>query len=110
MLNFDEYNLSSSDILLKFDSFLNKVFSNHNEFIIYDCVRNTEEDEEGNQIIIESDEYVATSFEGFTRIVAINYDIDLDIYEIIFVSPIDIDTRMADMESAMNFLLMGGNE
>lgn len=93
-------------------------FSNQDEFIIYDCVRNpiTDKagqpvvDENGIQQIVESDEFVATTFEGFTRIVAINYNLEYNYYEIIFVSPIDIDTRLADMESAMNFLLMGGNE
>ena len=88
---------------------IKNIFSNRDEFIVYDCVRNTEEDEKGNSVIVESDEYIATTFEGFTRIVAINYDIDLDIYEIVFISPIDIDARMADIESALNFLLMGGD-
>lgn len=89
-------------------------FSNQDEFIIYDCVRNQrpildENGEETGEIeIVETDEFVATTFGGFTRIVAINYNLEYNYYEIIFVSPIDIDTRLADMESAMNFLLMGG--
>lgn len=89
-------------------------FSNQDEFIIYDCVRNQQPilDENGEETgeieIVETDEFVATTFEGFTRIVAINYNLEYNYYEIIFVSPIDIDTRLADMESAMNFLLMGG--
>lgn len=95
---------------------IKREFSNHDEFIVYDCIKNMEKDEEGltklndagEPIIIESDEYVATTFEGFTRIVAINYDIDLDTYEVVLVSPMDIDARIADMETAMNFLLMGG--
>ena len=89
-------------------------FSNQDEFIIYDCVRNPnpiidENGEETGEVeIVETDEFVATTFEGFTRIVAINYNLEYNYYEIVFVSPIDIDTRLADMESAMNFLLMGG--
>lgn len=89
-------------------------FSNQDEFIIYDCVRNQQPildengEETGETEIVETDEFVATTFEGFTRIVAINYNLEYNYYEIIFVSPIDIDTRLADMESAMNFLLMGG--
>lgn len=89
-------------------------FSNQDEFIIYDCVRNPspildENGEETGEVeIVETDEFVATTFEGFTRIVAINYNLEYNYYEIVFVSPIDIDTRMSDLESAMNFLLMGG--
>lgn len=89
-------------------------FSNQDEFIIYDCVRNPspildENGEETGEVeIVETDEFVATTFEGFTRIVAINYNLEYNYYEIVFVSPIDIDVRMSDMEEAMNFLLMGG--
>lgn len=89
-------------------------FSNQDEFIIYDCVRNPspildENGEETGEVeIVETDEFVATTFEGFTRIVAINYNLEYNYYEIVFVSPIDIDTRMSDIEEAMNFLLMGG--
>lgn len=89
-------------------------FSNQDEFIIYDCVRNQQPildengEETGETEIVETDEFVATTFNGFTRIVAINYNLEYNYYEIVFVSPIDIDTRMADMESAMNFLLIGG--
>lgn len=89
-------------------------FSNQDEFIIYDCVRNpspilNENGEETGEVeIVETDEFVATTFEGFTRIVAINYNLEYNYYEIVFVSPIDIDVRMSDMEEAMNFLLMGG--
>lgn len=89
-------------------------FSNQDEFIVYDCVRNPspildENGEETGEVeIVETDEFIATTFEGFTRIVAINYNLEYNYYEIVFVSPIDIDTRMSDMEEAMNFLLMGG--
>lgn len=94
---------------------IRSVFSNLDEIIVYSCILNEdlERDENGNatgeKIFIETDEYIATRFEGFTRIIAINYNLEYDFYEIIFVSPIDIDTRMSDMEEAMNFLLMGGD-
>lgn len=83
------------------------IFSNHDEILVYDCVNKIDSD---TGEFYESDEFVATRFEGFTRIISINYDAEYDFYCITLVSPIDIDTRMADMESAMNFLLMGGDE
>lgn len=89
--------------------------SNQDEFIVYGCVENeipvTDENGDPTEEMrkVETDEYIATRFEGFTRIIAINYNLEYDFYEIIFVSPIDIDTRMSDMEEAMNFLLMGGD-
>ena len=85
-------------------------FSNNEDFIVYDCVTHKEKDEEGNEITVETDEYIATTFSGFTRIVSISYDNELDMFEIVLVSPMDIDVRMSDMETAMNFLLMGGME
>lgn len=93
---------------------IKETMSNNEVFTVYDCVKSIAELEEGETTdsenyprYVETDEFVATTFEGFTRIVSINYSMELDIYEVVFVSPIDIDTRMADMESAMNFLLMG---
>lgn len=85
-------------------------FSNNEDFIVYDCVIHKEKDNKGNEITVESDEYIATIFSGFTRIVSINYDNELDMFEIVLISPMDIDARMADMETAMNYLLMGGEE
>lgn len=94
---------------------IKETMPNNEVFTVYDCVRSIAELEDGETTdsenyprYIETDEFIATTFEGFTRIVSINYDMELDIYEVIFVSPIDIDTRMSDLESAMNFLLMGG--
>lgn len=89
-------------------------FSERDEFIVYECVTNTvpvldENGEETGKFHIEElDEHEFVYYEGFTRIIAINYDNEHDIYSVVLIQPMDIDIRMSDMESAMNFLLMGG--
>lgn len=90
-------------------------FSERDEFIVYECdttvVSTLDEngEETGAVHIEELNEHEFVYYEGFTRIIAINYDNEHDTYAIVLIQPMDIDIRMADMESAMNFLLMGGD-
>ena len=49
-------------------------------------------------------------FEGYSQLKAVNYDITDELYMIHLIVPNDIAERIDELESAVNFLLMGGEE
>lgn len=83
-------------------------FSNNETIEVHGYILNTL-GEEGNEHEVETDDFIGAVFEGFTRITNISFDNIYNMITITLVIPAEIETRLADMEEAINFLLMGGD-
>lgn len=103
----DEMNIPSNEELIlvfynggsDFDTIKN-IFSDIDSITIYGC--NVQEDGR------ETDEYIVNYYDKYTVLKNIEYDIVNDIYRVTLIYPNDMELRIADLEDALNFLLMGG--
>lgn len=58
----------------------------------------------------ETDEIVQQYFDNFTKLDKLTYNIDTDTYTATLIVPNDMETRVSELEDAVNFMLMGGEE
>lgn len=58
----------------------------------------------------ETDHMPGTIHEGFTKLDKIEYQSDLDIWKVTLTKPNETEERLSELEDALNFLLMGGEE
>lgn len=58
----------------------------------------------------ETDEIVQQYFDNFTKLDKLSYNLDSDTYTVTLVVPNEIEARLAELEDAVNFMLMGGDE
>lgn len=58
----------------------------------------------------ETDEIIHMVFETFTKLSKIEYDLDSKTYKVVLVEPNILEERIAELEDAVNFMLMGGEE
>lgn len=56
----------------------------------------------------ETDEIVQQYFDNFTKLDKLAYNLDSDTYTVTLIVPNEVEARLAELEDAMNFLLMGG--
>lgn len=54
------------------------------------------------------DDFESGVFAGYSQLKAVNYDITDSLYTVHLIIPNDIEERIDELESAVNFLLMGG--
>lgn len=58
----------------------------------------------------ETDEIVQQYFDNFTKLDKLSYNLDSDAYTVTLVVPNEIEARLSELEDAVNFMLMGGDE
>lgn len=58
----------------------------------------------------ETDEIVQQYFDNFTKLDKLTYNLDSDTYTVTLVVPNEIEARLSELEDAVNFMLMGGDE
>lgn len=58
----------------------------------------------------ETDEITHMYFENFTKLSKIEYDLETESYKVVLVQPNILEERVTELEDAVNFLVMGGNE
>lgn len=58
----------------------------------------------------ETDEIVQQYFDNFTKLDKLSYNLDSDTYTVTLVVPNEVEARLSELEDAVNFLVMGGNE
>ena len=58
----------------------------------------------------ETDEIVHQYFDNFTKLDRVSYNMDADTYTVMLVIPNILEERVTELEDAVNFLVMGGNE
>ena len=81
---------------------ISKMFSNLKEIIVYMCIIQ----DDGT----ETDEMISNVFTEYTKMKGINYDIDRDSWQVIMTIPDETQERLSELEDALNFLLMGGEQ
>ena len=54
------------------------------------------------------DDFESGIFEGYSELKAVNFDLISEVYTVHLIVPNDIVERIDELESAVNFLLMGG--
>lgn len=57
----------------------------------------------------ETDEMLSNNYTEYTKLKAIDYQMDLDLWKVSMTVPNDEKERISDLEDALNFLLMGGD-
>lgn len=78
------------------------LFSNLDNVTIYSAIIQ----EDGR----ETDEIVQQYFDNFTKLDKLAYNIDTDTYTATLIVPNDMEVRISELEDAVNFMLMGGEE
>lgn len=58
----------------------------------------------------ETDEIVHQYFDKFTKLDRVSYNMDADTYTVMLVIPNETEQRLSELEDAVNFLVMGGEE
>ena len=58
----------------------------------------------------ETDEIVQQYFDNFTKLDKLSYNLDSDTYTVTLVVPNEVEARLSELEDAVNFMLMGGDE
>ena len=58
----------------------------------------------------ETDEIVQQYFDNFTKLDKLTYNLDSDTYTVTLVVPNEVEARLSELEDAVNFMLMGGDE
>lgn len=58
----------------------------------------------------ETDEIVQQYFDNFTKLDKLSYNLDSDTYTVTLVVPNEVEARLSELEDAVNFMLMGGEE
>ena len=58
----------------------------------------------------ETDEMVSTHHEEFTKLKGVEYQTEYDLWKVSLTIPDDTKERVSELEDALNFLLMGGEE
>ena len=58
----------------------------------------------------ETDEIVHQYFDNFIKLDRVSYNIDSDTYIVTLVIPNETEQRLSELEDALNFILMGGEE
>ncbi len=85
----------------KYDD-VNLLFSNLEAVTIYGCI--------GQEDGTETDEFQAAYYPDYTKLSKIEYDLDGDYYTVSLTIPNALEERVTELEDAINFLLMGGEE
>ena len=75
------------------------MFTNIDNITVYGCI----EQEDGR----ETDEFVSNYFDKYTSLKSIEYDITKDVYKVTLTIPDETEQRLAELEDAVNFMLMG---
>ena len=78
------------------------LFSDVTNITIYGCI----EQEDGR----ETDEFICEQYNQYTSLSKISYDLDNNAYSVTLVVPNETEERLSELEDALNFLLMGGEE
>lgn len=58
----------------------------------------------------ETDEIIQQYFDNFTKLDKLSYNLDTDTYTATLIVPNDMEARISELEDAVNFMLMGGEE
>lgn len=78
------------------------LFSNLDNVTIYSAIVQ----EDGR----ETDEIIQQYFDNFTKLDKLAYNLDTDTYTATLIVPNDMEVRISELEDAVNFMLMGGEE
>lgn len=81
---------------------IKSLFSDITDVTVYGCI----EQEDGR----ETDEFVSNFFDSYTSLKNIEFDFVNDVYAVTLVVPNEVEARLSELEDAINFMLMGGNE
>lgn len=77
------------------------IFSALDDVTVYGAI----EQEDGS----ETDEYVASHYEHFTKLQSIGYDLKKDTWNIVLVEPNDLEERIIELEKSLNRNTKGGD-
>lgn len=77
-------------------------FTNIDNITIYGCIVQ----DDGR----ETDEFVSNYFDKYTYLRSIEYDLETDVYKVTLTIPDETQARLSELEDAVNFMLMGGDE
>lgn len=58
----------------------------------------------------ETDEITHMYFENFIKLSKIEYDLETESYKVVLIQPNVLEERVTELEDAVNFMLMGGEE
>lgn len=110
-LNGDVLTLQIINKDYQFTDFADKFFKVPEPITIYSCnIQNRVNEETGEEYEEETDEYVHQYFDKTTKLVSVKYDMPHNIFVLDFVEPDEMEERISELEDAMNFVLMGGEE
>lgn len=79
-----------------------EMFSDIDEIVIWLCLVQRD----GR----ETDHMPGEVFDEFTRFSKLEYQEDLDLWKVTLSKPKEIEQRLEELEAALNYLLMGGEE
>lgn len=54
------------------------------------------------------EDFESGAFNGYSQLKAVNYDLENELYTVHLIVPNDLVERIDELESAVNFLIMGG--
>ena len=85
------------------------MFENISDVTVYTDEPHEKTNEDGTSEIV-TDERIYNKYNKYTVLNKIEYDYFNDVYKVTLNSPSESEQRISELEDALNFLLMGGNE